>query len=80
MVKEHKDGIYTHALYFLGCAQDAEDVTQEVFIRAWQNIDTIRPKTARAWIMKKDGSQVTEKFTVKLSKGKPPFTPIILVR
>jgi hypothetical protein len=37
-------------------------------------------RLARAWIMKKDGSQVTEKFTVKLSKGKPPFTPIILVR
>lgn len=31
---------------------DADDVTQEVFIRIWQNIDTFNIMAAKTWIMK----------------------------
>ena len=45
-VKLHKDRVYGFAFHYLGTAEEAEDVTQEVFIRFWQNraaIDEIQP-------------------------------------
>ena len=50
IVDKHKDWIYSYALYFLGNRMDAEDVTQEVLIRAWQNIDTIHQRKTKAWL------------------------------
>jgi RNA polymerase sigma factor (sigma-70 family) len=52
IVSEHKDRIYSHALYFLRDRRDAEDVTQEVLIRAWQNLESIRQRTTKAWLMR----------------------------
>ncbi len=47
-----KDRIYSHAYYFLGNRPDAEDVTQEVLLRAWQNLHAIRKPTLKAWLMR----------------------------
>ena len=52
LVDEHKDRIYGHAFYFLGDRRDAEDVTQDVLIRAWENIGAIRRRKAKAWLMR----------------------------
>jgi len=52
IVHDYKDRIYSHALYFLGDRRDAEDVTQEVLIRAWQNLHTIRQRTTKVWLMR----------------------------
>ena len=52
IVEQHKDRIYSHALYFLGNRPDAEDVTQEVLIRTWKNLDSIYLKTTQAWLMR----------------------------
>lgn len=51
-VLAHKDRIYSQAYYFLGNRPDAEDVTQEVLLRAWQNLDAIRKPTVKAWLMR----------------------------
>ena len=51
-MNRHKDGIYSQALYFLGDHREAEDVTQEVLIRAWENIAKIRKRSARTWLMR----------------------------
>ncbi|MGQ9560271.1 MAG: RNA polymerase sigma factor [Candidatus Oleimicrobiaceae bacterium] len=52
VVLAHKDRIYTQAYYFLGNRPDAEDVTQEVLLRAWQNFEQIRRPTLGAWLMR----------------------------
>jgi RNA polymerase sigma-70 factor (ECF subfamily) len=52
LVDQHKDRIYNYALYMLRNRMDAEDITQEVMIRAWQNINKFNFLAARAWIMR----------------------------
>ncbi|MCR4439136.1 MAG: RNA polymerase sigma factor [bacterium] len=52
MVLAYKDRIYSQAYYFLGNRPDAEDVTQEVLLRAWQHFDAIRKPTLKAWLMR----------------------------
>ena len=32
--------------------EEAKDVTQEVFLKAWQVFETIRRKTAKGWLLK----------------------------
>ena len=49
---EHKAQIYQHTLYLLGNREDAEDITQETFIKAWEHRAKLRPKTARSWLLK----------------------------
>ncbi len=49
---EHKAQIYQHTLYLLGNREDAEDITQETFIKAWEYRAKLRPKTARSWLTK----------------------------
>ena len=52
LVHEHKTQIYQHILYLLGNRENAEDITQETFIKAWEHRSELRPKTARAWMLK----------------------------
>lgn len=52
LIKQYKNNIYNYALYMLKNKMDADDVTQEVFIKIWKNIDTFNIKAAKAWIMK----------------------------
>ncbi len=52
LVHEHKAQIYQHILYLLGNRENAEDITQETFIKAWEHRSELRPKTARAWMLK----------------------------
>ncbi|MGA4643043.1 RNA polymerase sigma factor [Limisphaera sp. 4302-co] len=50
-VREHQDLVYSTALRLLGDAGAAEDVAQEVFIRAWQRFgDLAHSNTARGWL------------------------------
>jgi len=50
IMNQYKDRIYTQAFYFTGCDQDAEDITQEVFIRLWQHADKIDRSHIYAWL------------------------------
>ena len=52
LVEKYKARIYRHALYLLGNQEDAEDVTQETFIKAWNHCAKLRPKTVRSWLLK----------------------------
>jgi RNA polymerase sigma-70 factor (ECF subfamily) len=42
LVIEHRDRVYTHCLYTLRDPDNAADVTQEAFIKAWRNIGSLR--------------------------------------
>ncbi len=51
IVNQHKDRIFTYSFYFLGNRHDAEDVSQEVLLKAWQHLDEIKIGSAKAWIL-----------------------------
>ena len=52
LVKQNKNKIYNYSLYMVRNRMDAEDVTQEVMIRIWQNINKFKFAAAKAWIMR----------------------------
>jgi RNA polymerase sigma factor (sigma-70 family) len=52
LIQQYKNRIYSYSLYLLKDQMDAEDITQEVMIRIWQNIDKFNFLAAKTWIMK----------------------------
>ena len=52
LVREHQAKVYRHALYLLGNREDAEDITQETFMKAWEHRAKLRPKTVHSWLLK----------------------------
>ena len=52
LIRQYKNTIYNYAIYMMRNRMDAEDVTQEVMIRLWQNIDKFNFYAARSWIMR----------------------------
>lgn len=52
LVKAYQDKIYSLAYYVTKNHQDAEDVTQEVFLKLWRSMDSYREDASvQAWIM-----------------------------
>jgi len=52
LAEAYRDRIYSYALYSLRRPEDAEDVTQEVLIKLWQNTERIDTERAGAWVMR----------------------------
>lgn len=48
LVRKYQDKIFRHAFYLLKNSEDAKDMTQETFSRAWQHRNTIRQETAHS--------------------------------
>lgn len=51
LVEQHKDRVYSYAVYMLQNWADAEEVSQTVFLRLWENWDRIETIKMKAWIM-----------------------------
>jgi len=51
VVQQHKDCVLGYSYYFLRNREDAEDVTQDVFVRLWQHWDEIDKNKIKAWVM-----------------------------
>jgi len=51
-VKEYQDQAWTVARYILKDAQEAEDATQEAFVKLWNHQDSIDPNRVKSWLMK----------------------------
>jgi RNA polymerase sigma-70 factor (ECF subfamily) len=47
----HRDRIFTFACYHLGNRDDAEDVTQEVLVRLWKNLDSLEDARIMPWLI-----------------------------
>ncbi len=49
----HVDRVYRHIYYRVGNVTDAEDLTQQVFLKAWQAIDRYKKMSSPfiAWLM-----------------------------
>ncbi|MFH1942991.1 MAG: RNA polymerase sigma factor [bacterium] len=52
LLREHRHRIFSHAFYFLRNREDAEDVTQEVFIRLWKHWDTVDKFKVVGWMLR----------------------------
>lgn len=52
LLQQYKNRIYSYSKLLLKNNMDADDVTQEVLIRIWQNIEEFNVLKARAWIMR----------------------------
>ena len=52
LIEQYKNKIFNYSLYMVRSQMDAEDITQEVMIRIWQNINKFNFLAARAWIMR----------------------------
>ncbi|MHB1688070.1 MAG: RNA polymerase sigma factor [Ignavibacteriaceae bacterium] len=52
LIQQHKNRIYSYSYFMLRNRMDADDVTQEVFIRIWKNMETFNINKAKSWIMK----------------------------
>ena len=50
--RHHSDDVYRFARSLLGHAADAEDATQEVLLRLWKHLDSIRRADVRPWLLK----------------------------
>ena len=51
-VNDHKDRVYTFAMWSLGNREEASDVTQEAFMRLWGHRNRVDSNAARAWLLK----------------------------
>jgi RNA polymerase sigma-70 factor (ECF subfamily) len=51
-VREHRDRVFGFAIHFLGNRTDAEDVTQDVFVRLWKNRTSVDPETIQPWLLR----------------------------
>ena len=52
LVLHYQDGLYRYAMSMVNDSDLAEDVTQESFIKAFQNIKTLYGDSFRAWLFK----------------------------
>ena len=52
LIKQHKKKIYNYAVYMMRNQMDAEDITQEVLIRTWKNINKFNFYAAKSWMMR----------------------------
>jgi RNA polymerase sigma-70 factor (ECF subfamily) len=50
LLQSNRDQVFSHALYCLRDPEDAQDVTQEAFVKLWRNLDNIEPGKAESWL------------------------------
>lgn len=52
LLESNRDRVYSQALYCLRDPEDAQDVTQDAFVKLWRNLDDIAPDKAAGWLMR----------------------------
>ena len=50
IVEQHSDRVYRLAYRLTGNRPDAEDLTQEVFVRVFRSLDSYEPGTFAGWV------------------------------
>lgn len=73
LVLKHQDLAYRHALSMLNDSWLAEDVVQEGFVKAFQNMPSFRGGSFRAWLMR---IVTNTAYDVLRQKSKKPTQPL----
>lgn len=65
----HHDRVYRHVYYRVGCVEDAEDLTQKVFLQAWRAISRYRytGTSFAAWLI-----AIAHNVTVSFLRSRKP--------
>jgi RNA polymerase sigma-70 factor, ECF subfamily len=72
LVREHKNRIYTYVCRLTNDSADAEDLTQEVFVRAYQSFSAFRREAAvDTWLYRIATNLVIDRF--RRAKRAPQF-------
>ncbi len=83
LVKKNQDKVFRHAFYLLKNSEDAKDMMQETFTKAWQHRANLRQETAHSWMLKCVQNLCynllkRRKFQVYLSEEKSESLEILL--
>ena len=70
LIKQHKNRIYSYSYLIMRNRMDADDITQEVFIRIWKNIDVFNMNKAKSWIMRTTHNLCLDYLRKQQSAGK----------
>ncbi len=57
--------VYSQAYYFTQNVEDAKDITQDVLIKLWHNMDSISSKATKSWLL-----TVTKNLCIDFSRKK----------
>jgi RNA polymerase sigma-70 factor (ECF subfamily) len=72
VVKAHQKRVYNVCLRFCGNPEDSFDLTQEVFIKAWRNMDSFRGDSAvYTWLYRLASNTCTDFLRKKARRGVP---------
>ena len=52
LIKHYKNKIFNYAIFMMKNQMNAEDITQEVLIRTWENINKFNFYAAKGWMMR----------------------------
>ncbi len=52
VAREHKDRVFSHAVWLLRDREEAADVAQEVLVRLWQHRERVQVEAALGWLLK----------------------------
>lgn len=75
LVQEHKNRIHTYVCRLTNDSPDAEDITQEVFIRAYQSMHAFRHDAAvDTWLYRIATNLVIDRF--RREKRAPQWVPV----
>ncbi len=52
ILRTHRDRVFSYSVYCLRDRDDAEDVTQDAFLRLWRKRDEVDPDRVEAWLIR----------------------------
>ena len=70
MVTQQQRKVYSFAHYFLGSPEEAEDVTQEVFLKLWQNWSKVDLDRVRPWLLRVTRNACYDRFRKRRSTSR----------
>ncbi|MHC1763516.1 MAG: RNA polymerase sigma factor [Verrucomicrobiia bacterium] len=71
LCQRHCDEIFRYALGLLGNRADAEDATQEVLLRVWDNLPKVNLFHARAWILRTTRNHCLDQIRRRSNQATP---------
>ena len=75
IVNEHQDLVFNTCLGFLKNQEETEDMTQEVFIKAYQNLDFFKGKSQlTTWLYRIAMNKCLEFISIRTGKKAREFT------
>ncbi len=72
LVEAHRDRIFSYSCYYLGRADEAEDVTQEVLVRLWRYRHTVRNGSIGSWL-----TSVTRNACIDMLRKRKSYRAVV---